>query len=105
MGLLTHRTSVDSSSWTPISVSSNCSRVSLKLDDTANKMKVRTTAADSGTEEPAISGGVAYILDTQPEFSIRNDRLYVRHIWTAGTVVCYVQTTGGVGPVVVTEVA
>jgi hypothetical protein len=94
------RIAVDSSSWTAITAPFACSRVVVTLDDLANNMKIRTNSADSATERQ-IQGGIDFLLNTaKVEESIRNDRIVSRHVWAIGDTVCFIQTTGGTGPIV-----
>lgn len=91
---------VDAVSWTPLVAPIPCTRVNFRNADSANDLKIRTAAADASTED-TVPGGVFYQLhDGSPEMIWKHNQHRSIHHWKAGDTICYLQTAGGVGPVI-----
>jgi hypothetical protein len=81
---------IDSTSWTPITVAFDCTNLSIKNKDTVNAVRMRTNPSDPLTEDllgPAAEQGLAIP--------------FHRYRYAAGSQPVFVQAVAGTGPVVV----
>jgi hypothetical protein len=82
--------SIDPVSWTPVTVSFDCTGLALKNRDQANAIRLRTNPGDAATED-TLGPGMEQSL-AMP---------FPRYRFPAGSQPLWVQATAGTGPVVV----
>lgn len=86
------RVTLDTLSWTPITVPFNCTQCSIENGDPTNNIKIRTSSGDSTTERTLTPRALQII-------SAATGSLHTA--FTVGDVICYAQAVAGTGPAIV----